>query len=190
MPRVNTSCIPDRFRYTRNVSETTDTGFSSLVNVRRTTAAVRFFYVRSPLHAYFYGRALAGSLRAAGCLHFRSANPTSCPPTPFSSGQRAFNLMEAAMRANTPARPEQPQSRNPVQRHPLFARAGAAAAELWLSFPVLSLADFRDLRFRNLLSGLTSGPDDAARRLAFNAAYAARIASAIAEQSHAEVNHG
>ena len=89
-----------------------------------------------------------------------------------------------------PARSEQPKPQTPVQRHPLFARAGAAAAELWLNCPVLSLADFRDLRFRNLLSGLTSDPDDNARRLAFNAAYAARIAYSIAEQSQSGVNHG
>jgi hypothetical protein len=94
------------------------------------------------------------------------------------------------MRQSLFARTGQPQPQNPTQRHPLFARAGAAAAELWLNAPVLSLADFRDLRFRTLLSGLTSDPDDNARRLAFNAAYAARIASSIAEQSHAEVNHG
>jgi hypothetical protein len=94
------------------------------------------------------------------------------------------------MRANAPARSEQPQPQTSTQRHPLFARAGTAAADLWLNCPVLSLADFRDLRFRTLLSGLTSDPDDNARRLAFNAAYAARIASSIAEQSHAEVKHG
>ncbi|MFK4447486.1 hypothetical protein ABH944_007776 [Caballeronia udeis] len=93
------------------------------------------------------------------------------------------------MRQSLFARTGQPQPQTPVQRHPLFARAGAAAADLWLNHPVLSLADFRDLRFRNLLSGLTSDPDDNARRFAFNAAYAARIASAIAEQSRVGVNH-
>lgn len=94
------------------------------------------------------------------------------------------------MRANASARSEQPQPQTSVQRHPLFARAGAASADLWLNSPVLSLVDFRDLRFRNLLSGLTYDPDDHARRIAFNDAFAARIASSIAEQSRAEVRHG
>jgi len=85
------------------------------------------------------------------------------------------------------ARTGQPQT--PTQRHPLFARAGAAAADLWLNFPVLSITDFRDLRFRNLLSGLTHDVDDDSRRLAFNAAFAAQIASSIAAQSHAEARH-
>ena len=91
------------------------------------------------------------------------------------------------MRANAPARSEQPRPQTSVQRHPLFARAGAASADLWLDSPVLSLVDFRDLRFRNLLSGLTYDPDDHARRIAFNTAFAARIASSIAEQSRSEV---
>lgn len=94
------------------------------------------------------------------------------------------------MRQSLFARTGQPQPQSPVQRHPLFARAGAAAADLWLNHAPLSAADFRDLRFRNLLSGLTYDPDDYARRIAFNTAFADRIASSIAEHSRAGVNRG
>jgi hypothetical protein len=93
------------------------------------------------------------------------------------------------MRQSLFARTGQPHFQTSVQRHPLFARAGAAAADLWLNSPVLSLADFRDLRFRSLLSGLTYDPDDHARRIAFNDAFAARIASSIAQQSRVGVSH-
>jgi hypothetical protein len=190
MPRVNTPCIPDRFRYTRNVSETTDAGFSSLRSCKRINRAERFFYayrLRAPLLWASFG---GGASRLAGCLRDRSANPAICSPTPFSSGTRVNNSRRGRIMRQAPARSEQPKPQTPTQRHPLFARAGSAAADLWLNCPVLSLADFRDLRFRTLLSGLTSDPDDNARRLAFNAAYAARIASSIAEQSHAGVHHG
>ncbi len=93
------------------------------------------------------------------------------------------------MRANTPARSEQPQPQSFAQRFPLFARAGAAAADLWLYCPALSMADFRDLRFHNMVSGLPFNPDDHARRIAFNDAFAGRIAFSIAEQSRAGVSH-
>jgi hypothetical protein len=82
------------------------------------------------------------------------------------------------------ARTGQPQT--PTRTHPLFARAGAAAADLWLNLPVLTMADFRDLRFRNLLSGLTHDVDDDARREAFNRAFACQIALSIAHRSHAQ----
>ena len=191
MTRVNTPCIPDRFRYTRNVSETTDAGFSSLNN-RSAQPRRAVFLCVSPLRASFYGWAWVGASSdapvpsVAGLL----TPPCARPPHLAVDGGPSIKPKEPAMRASAPARSEQPKPQTPTQRHPLFARAGAAAAELWLSCPTLSLADFRDLRFRTLLSGLTADPDDNARRLAFNAAYAARIASSIAEQSHAGVHHG
>ena len=85
------------------------------------------------------------------------------------------------------ARTGQPQT--PTQRHPLFARAGAAAADLWLNFPVLSITDFRDLRFRTLLSGLSHDVHDDARREAFNHAFACQIALSIAHQSHVQADY-
>ncbi|ARL09210.1 hypothetical protein BOC45_10510 [Burkholderia pseudomallei] len=84
-----------------------------------------------------------------------------------------------------PARPEQALS--PVQRHPLFARAGAEAAALWLKFAPLTAAEFRDMRFRNMVTGLGYLADFEPCRDAFNDAFAAHIATAIATLSGAEV---
>jgi hypothetical protein len=75
--------------------------------------------------------------------------------------------------------------------HPLFAYAGRNAAELWLSGAPLSMGEWRDLRFRNLISGDTVFPNDLERRQAFNDAFARQIALSIAQQSRAEVRrHG
>ncbi|PYE23142.1 hypothetical protein C7410_10837 [Paraburkholderia silvatlantica] len=87
------------------------------------------------------------------------------------------------MRANVPARPEQPQS---PDRFPLFSRAGRHAAELWLVAAPLSAGEFRDLRYRNLIAGTEQMPGDEMRREAFNDAFASCIAEAIVR---AEVCH-
>lgn len=92
------------------------------------------------------------------------------------------------MLRHIPARSEQMQSH--AHRFPLFARAGANAAALWLQSAPLSMADFRDLRFRSLLSGLTYDIEDEARRVAFNTAFASHIAAGIAEQSASEGGGG
>lgn len=90
-----------------------------------------------------------------------------------------------------PARSEQMSLPNSLtERFPLFAYAGRNAAELWLLGAPLSACDFRDLRFRNLIAGDTSFAGDAARRDAFNDAFANQIALSIARQSRAEVSHG
>jgi hypothetical protein len=92
---------------------------------------------------------------------------------------------------HTPARPEQPSLPNILtERFPLFAYAGRNAAELWLIGAPLSMADFRDLRFRNLVAGDTVFAGDAARREAFNNAFARQIALSIAQQSRVEVRRG
>ena len=89
------------------------------------------------------------------------------------------------------ARPEQTSLPNILtERFPLFAYAGRNAAELWLVGAPMSMAEFRDLRFRNLVAGDTSFSGDAARRQAFNDAFAGEIALSIARQSRAEVRHG
>lgn len=89
------------------------------------------------------------------------------------------------------ARPEQPSLPNTLtERFPLFSYAGRNAAELWLVGAPMSMGDFRDLRFRNLIAGNADLPNDAARREAFNDAFAAQIALSIARQSRAEVHHG
>jgi hypothetical protein len=85
-----------------------------------------------------------------------------------------------------PARPEQTQSPN---QYPLFALAGRLAAELWLDHTPMSAAEFRDLRYRNLMAGMPVLPGDEPRREAFNDAFARQIALSIARQSRAEVCH-
>ncbi|WP_230417491.1 hypothetical protein [Paraburkholderia polaris] len=77
-----------------------------------------------------------------------------------------------------------------TERFPLFAYAGRNAAELWLVGAPMSMADSRDLRFRNLVAGDTVFAGDAARREAFNDAFARQIAVSIAQKSRAEVRHG
>jgi hypothetical protein len=84
------------------------------------------------------------------------------------------------------ARSEQTQS--PMQRFPMFARAGREAADLWLIAAPLSMGAFRDLRFCNLTSGI-SFDDIETRRTAFNDAFALCIASTIVAASNAEVRH-
>lgn len=90
------------------------------------------------------------------------------------------------MLRHIPARPEQLQFKS---SYPLFERAGRDAAELWLLSAPLSICEFRDLRFRNLVAGLGTLDDAAARRAAFNDGFAHHIALAIAGQSRAEVLH-
>jgi hypothetical protein len=90
------------------------------------------------------------------------------------------------------ARPRHAHSGQPsfpntlTERHPLFAYAGRCAAGLWLQGAPFSMADFRDLRFRCLVSGDTSFAGDPARRQVFDDAFARQIALSIASQSRVE----
>jgi len=77
---------------------------------------------------------------------------------------------------------------SPAKRFPFFASAGSDAAALWLQCAPLSMAEFRDLRYRNLLSGLGCLDGAFARREAFNDGFARRIAHAIV--SREEVRNG
>ena len=86
-----------------------------------------------------------------------------------------------------PARSEQTLPNTRTTKYPLFAYAGRNAAELWLLGAPLSMGEWRDLRFRNLIAGDTSFDGDAARRDAFKEAFAREIALSIARQSRAEV---
>ncbi|MFM0173197.1 hypothetical protein PQR33_28170 [Paraburkholderia sediminicola] len=90
------------------------------------------------------------------------------------------------------ARPEHKSLPNILsERFPLFTYAGRNAAELWLVGAPMSMADFRDLRFRNLVAGDTVFAGDADRRQAFNDAFAREIALSIARQSRSEgARHG
>jgi hypothetical protein len=86
--KAKSACTTRCFVYTRNVSETTDTGFSSPTSCKRINRAERFFYAYrlcAPLLWVSFG---GGASRLAGCLRDRSANPAICSPTPFSSGTR------------------------------------------------------------------------------------------------------
>jgi hypothetical protein len=118
-----------------------------------------------------------GVLALAGFLYRRYANPAMCPATPIGVGSRVIqpDTGGRTMR-HISARSEQTQ-------FPLFTRAGREAAELWLTCAPMTAADWRDLRFRNLIAGL-SFDDLSKRRQVFDEAFCKRIASAIA---HAEV---
>ncbi|MDR6419892.1 hypothetical protein J2801_002143 [Paraburkholderia phenoliruptrix] len=96
------------------------------------------------------------------------------------------------MLRHIPARSEQPLLPDILtQRYPLFELAGANAAELWLlGAPELSMADWRDLRFYELVRGDSSFARDVARREAFNGAFATQIAISIARLSRAGARHG
>lgn len=97
-----------------------------------------------------------------------------------------FQIIRASLRTNTPS-VRTDQIRDADQKYPLFVRAGARAAELWLGQSALSMADFRDLRLGMLLDCLSPEPSDEDRRTAFDDAFTRRIAAAIA---HREVSHG
>ncbi|MFM0160670.1 hypothetical protein [Paraburkholderia sediminicola] len=92
------------------------------------------------------------------------------------------------MRATHFTRPEQKTLPNSLtQKHPLFSYAGRNAAELWLLGAPLSMGEWRDLRYRNLVAGDTVFAGDVARRQAFNDAFEREIARSIAQQSRGEV---
>jgi hypothetical protein len=166
------------------VAATTATWGESQNSTGRTTAVRRYFYVHSPLRAFF-GRAIAGGLRAAGFLVHRSLNPAFCSPTPFESGARVYLHKEAIM-AYTSARSEQSIS---PEHCPLFSRAGTDAASLWLQAPPLSLVEYRDKRLRHLLEGVGRRDDLAECMEAFHRAYERRIAAYVASSLTGGTEH-
>lgn len=118
------TAVNDR-RHTRYVSETTDIGFGDLFNARRTTAAVRFFNVRFPLHTLFYGWAEVGRSSDLPVASI-AGSPTLLRARPPHLAMRRGPSMKwrPLMRANTPVRPEQSQS----QIHKIIREALRAAA--------------------------------------------------------------
>lgn len=64
-------------------------------------------------------------------------------------------------------------------------RAAVQAADLWMIAAPASMAEWRDNRFQALASGLNY-PDYHDRQQAFNDAYSARIAQAIAGSNRHE----
>jgi hypothetical protein len=177
--------------YTFHVAETKAAGFGDLSNRSAQPRRAAFLCV-SPSCASFNGRALAGRPSGLPVPSVAGSPTPSCARSPhlaMGSGLTA-NRRGRIMLRHIPARPEQTTLPNTLTaKHPLFAHAGRNAAELWLVGAPLSMADFRDLRFRNLVAGDTVFAGDVARRKAFNDAFAREIALSIARQSRAEVRH-
>lgn len=166
-------------RYSACVAETTTTGFGDPYKVRRTSATRRIFYVRMPLRASFNGRALAGRPSGLPVASFAGSPTPSCARSPRLATGSGFPAQKGGrtMR-HISARPEQKQS--PNQRLALFTESGHHAALLWVQFAPLTAADFRDLRFRNLVAGLGHIEQFGACLTAFNDAFAASLAKSIA----------
>lgn len=185
MLTVAGTCKPLAIRYTQGVAETTaaEIGVSNLQLADNRHLAV--FFRPLPCVRLQWSGLGGGALAHAGSQLRRYANPALCPATPIGVGGWVPNPATGGrtMR-HIPARPEQTQS---LSQFPLFVRAGRHAAELWLLSAPLSVGEFRDLRYRNLIAGTAWMPGDEERREAFNAAFARRIAEAIlnAEVSHA-----
>jgi hypothetical protein len=110
--------------YTANSLDTNSTGFSSLAKQKR-TAAQSGFFVRIAFARLFQWAGLGGGAYGlAGFFCCRSANPTSCPLTPFSSGQRAFIQTEGGRTMRqAPAHPEQTPSSLELIQNALRAAA-------------------------------------------------------------------
>jgi hypothetical protein len=85
----------------------------------------------------------------------------------------------------THARPEQTQSPITHGEFPPFEQAGRDAAALWLQSASLSMGEFRDLRFRSFIAGLSTLDDYTDQRDAFNDGFTRCIAHAIATASRA-----
>jgi hypothetical protein len=178
------ACKPLAMAYTVIVAETTANLDWRPELQRRTTAARRYFFVRSS-SASFNGRALTGERLRSPVSFAPVRQPRHVPGHPIGVGVRVIQARKGGrtMLRRIPARPEQTQS--PI-RFPLFAQAGRHAAELWLTSAPLSAGEFRDLRYRNLLADVPALPGDEQRREAFDRAFEDRLAEAIANE---EVSH-
>jgi hypothetical protein len=192
MPSKNLLTTVNRWRYSGAVVETAATGFGDLrmlADSRRRAVFLRP-YAFARLYDQWVG--LGGETFGSAGANVPVRQPCSVPAHPFGDGKRAFNTNVGGrtMLRHIPARPEQTPPNILTRRYPLFELAGRNAAELWLlGSPDLSMADWRDLRFYQLTSGDSSFTGDAARRQAFNDAFAAQIGISIAEKSRAEVFH-
>lgn len=105
-PHKNRLRYVDLLAYTQAIAETTAVWFDSQKLDGRTTAAARFFYVRTtPSRASSYGRALAGASSDAqvsyrACLSTRS---TACPPHLTVDGRPPSSIGGRVMRQSTHA---------------------------------------------------------------------------------------
>jgi hypothetical protein len=176
----------DRAKYPSGVDETTSTGLGSpkaLADNRR-----RAVFLRPRIkHSSFQWAGLGGEGFGPAGANVPVFLPRQVPAHPIRKWEAGFNPNVGGRNMRRiPARSEQTQSL--IQGFPLFARAGREAADLWLTAAPLSMGAFRDLRFRNLISGM-SFDDIETRRTAFNNAFGLGIANAIVATSHAEVRH-
>jgi hypothetical protein len=190
MPSKNLLTPVNRRSYSRGVAETTATGFGDLLLHTADDHRQVVFLHPQPLRVLFNGRQWWGCLRACRFPYAPVRQPCYLPLTRLATGSGVTTAYGGrTMLRHIHARPEQASPPNILteQKHPLFAYAGRNAAELWLLGAPLSMADFRDLRFRNLVAGDTSFAGDSARREAFNDAFANEIALSIARQSRLEV---
>lgn len=168
----NATCKPAALCYSGGSVETAADGFGDLEYERRTTAARRYFYVRALLRASFNGRAMVG-IPSGMPVCFRAGSPTlpfACPPhLAMGSGFNA-QRKEAAMRANTLARPEQTQSH--------YERIDAVLSQM------AALANLMYADGRKVFSTLSESCQ-AELRNAF-----AHLGDELVQLNAAEVNHG
>lgn len=176
-----------QLRHNWAVAKTNATWFSSQNVPGRTTASRRYFYVRTHLCAFF-GRAIAGRAHAlpvpldAGLLTLLSARP---PHLAVGSGSNPSK--EAAMRANTLARPEQSPLVSPLNSPVPLAGydAGKEAARAWFEQLKRSAADHRDAERCAFVRALEADDSEAAlASILFNQGFAEGIALAIAGVRH------
>jgi len=116
--------------YAHSVAKKDATGFSSLkMTVADDRQQAVFF---RPHHRASYGAAVVGRLRPAGFHCHRSANPTICRSSPFSSGRAVH---QPTMEAHMPGITSSAQSTPEQIRY--LARAALAIANVLEAIDVL-----------------------------------------------------
>src|SRR5690606_35547235 len=159
--------------HTIRACETTRAGFGDPESHRRTTAALaRFFYVRTPLQA-FYGRAVVGaSSDAPGSFVSGSPTPPCARPPRLATGcgLTAHNGGHAMAALPIPARS--------AHTFPQTEKAARRAVRRWFAgTPYLILAEWRDQARLVHCARLPANP---AREAAFDQAFAQELAAVIA----------
>lgn len=145
-------------------------------NVPRRTLRHQADFLRPMLSCASMGGRLQGGFGLPVPLDAGLSTLLSARPPRLTAGSGSNPQTEAAMRANTPARPEQ-------THFPLIEHAAIEAAELWLQTAPASLADWRDARF-HASARVGSFPETVEHKAAFDQAYAARIGQALVGVSH------
>ena len=181
---------PDSSAYSSIVAETEVTRASRLDQIQADNRQPAVFFCPYAFARLLQWRALAEGTPSgvpASCIAGpRTLKPCACHPrfAALLAGLETADTGGRTMLRHIPARPEQTPPRN---QHPLFERAGIQAAQLWLQGAPLSMGEWRDLRWRNLVAGAAVLPGDEQRHDAFNQAFADQIGRFIALRSHAGV---